>query len=92
MRRTGRVDWARRAQRGTLMVILMKIVHAQTVISQDDLDALKEKSGESTTKDALAAAVQHYLECEYTDVGDMWTKRMEKVLSEKQKKEKQKNE
>ena len=65
--------------------IMVKIVHAQTVLAEDDLNALKQKCNESSTKDALSAAVQHYLECEYTDIGDkMWTKKLERVVQKKQ--------
>ncbi|MHC1576495.1 MAG: DUF5371 family protein, partial [Methanosarcinaceae archaeon] len=52
----------------------MKIVHAQTVLAEEQLEALKKKTNEPSTKDALSAAVDHYLECEYTDLSDeMWT-------------------
>jgi len=64
--------------------IMAKIVHAQTVLSEDDLVALKQKCKESSTKEALSIAVQHYLECEYTDIGDqMWTKKLERVVQKK---------
>lgn len=64
--------------------IMAKIVHAQTVLAEEDLIALKQKCKESATKDALSIAVQHYLECEYTDIGDkMWTKKLEKVVQNK---------
>ena len=43
---------------------MTKIMHLQTVLMEDDIEALKLKTGESTTKDALAKAVAHYLECE----------------------------
>jgi hypothetical protein len=49
----------------------------------DEIEALKKKTGESSTKDALAKAVHHYLECEYTQVEDMWAKKLEKVVSRK---------
>ncbi|MCK4798784.1 MAG: DUF5371 family protein, partial [Spirochaetes bacterium] len=38
------------------------------------------------TKDALSKAVSHYLECEYTQVSDMWAKKLEKVVENKTKK------
>lgn len=41
-----------------------KIFHVQTVLPVEDIEALKIKAGESSTKDALAKAVQHYLDCE----------------------------
>lgn len=46
-----------------MVIILGKIVYAQTVLEQETLDKLKEKSGEIATKDALMAAVNHYLDC-----------------------------
>ncbi|MEL4305316.1 DUF5371 family protein [Methanococcoides sp. LMO-2] len=65
----------------------MKIVHAQTVLAEDQLEALKKKTGETSTKDALSKAVDHYLECEYTDMSDeMWTHKLEKVVQKKQQK------
>ena len=65
---------------------MSKIMHAQMVIVEDDLIALKEKTGEKNTKDALAKAVAHYLECEYTQATDMWEKKLEKrILAKKQK-------
>lgn len=42
-----------------------KIIHAQTVLMVEDIEALKQKTGEPYTKDALAKAVQHYLDCKY---------------------------
>lgn len=62
---------------------MSKIMHVQTVLVLDDIEALKRKTGESSTKDALAKAVHHYLECEYTHVEDMWAKKLERVVSRK---------
>lgn len=45
---------------------MVKIVHVQSVLPQDDLAALKEKTGEISTKEAISKAVYHYLECENT--------------------------
>jgi hypothetical protein len=59
---------------------MAKIMHVQTVLLVDDIEALKLKTGEASTKDALAKAVQHFLECEYTHVDDMWTKKLENVV------------
>ncbi len=59
------------------------IMHVQTVLAVDDIEALKKKSGESSTKEALAKAVRHYLECEYTHAEDMWTKKLERVVNRK---------
>jgi hypothetical protein len=41
----------------------MKFVHVQSVLPQEDVIALKEKSGESSIKEAIAKAVYHYLKC-----------------------------
>jgi hypothetical protein len=63
---------------------MVKIVHAQTVLTEEELAALKKKCNEPSTKEALSIAVQHYLECEYTDLGDkMWTKKLERVVQKK---------
>jgi hypothetical protein len=43
-----------------------KIVHAQTVLKVEDIQALKTKAGEPSIKDALAKAVEHYLACSHT--------------------------
>lgn len=66
---------------------MSKIMHVQTVLLVEDIDALKLKTGESSTKDALATAVKHYLECEYTQVGDMWAKKLERVVKRKKQEE-----
>ena len=42
----------------------MKFVHVQSILPQEDVIALKEKSGESSVKDAISKAVYHYLKCE----------------------------
>jgi hypothetical protein len=64
---------------------MAKIMHVQTVLMVDDIEALKLKTGESSTKDALAKAVQHFLECEYTQEENMWTKKLEKVVKKRSK-------
>lgn len=62
----------------------MKIVHAQTVLAEEQLLALKEKCNNTSTKEALSIAVEHYLECEYTEMNeDMWTKKLEKIVQKK---------
>ena len=65
---------------------MVKIMHVQTVLLVEEIEALKQKTGESNTKDALSKAVSHYLECEYTQVEDMWAKKLEKVVGNKSKK------
>ncbi len=64
---------------------MAKIMHVQTVLMVEDIEALKVKTGESSTKDALAKAVQHYLDCEYTQVENMWTKKLEKAVKKRSK-------
>lgn len=58
-------------------------MHAQTVLTVDDIEALKQKTGETSSKDALAKAVHHYLECEFTKVDDMWARKLEKAVKRK---------
>ena len=41
----------------------MRFVHVQSVMPQEDVVALKEKTGESSVKDAISKAVYHYLKC-----------------------------
>lgn len=59
---------------------MAKIMHVQTVLMVEDIEALKTKTGETSTKDALAKAVSHFLECEYTQEENMWTKKLEKAV------------
>jgi hypothetical protein len=42
----------------------MKIVHVQSVLPLEDVIALKEKSGETSIKEAIAKAIYHYLKCD----------------------------
>lgn len=42
----------------------MKIVHVQSVLPQEDVIALKKKTGEPSVKDAISKAVYHYLKCD----------------------------
>ena len=44
-----------------LIILIMKIEHAQTVLLTTDLEELKLYTGQETTKDALAEAVSDYL-------------------------------
>jgi hypothetical protein len=43
---------------------IMKFVHVQSVLPQEDVIALKIKSGESSVKEAISTAVYHYLKCD----------------------------
>jgi hypothetical protein len=40
-----------------------KIIIVQTKLPEDVLDELKQKTGEATTKEALAKAINHYINC-----------------------------
>ncbi len=42
----------------------MKFVHVQSVLPQEDVIALKIKSGEDSVKEAISKAVYHYLKCD----------------------------
>lgn len=42
----------------------MKIVHVQSVLPHEDVVALKEKTGETSVKEAISKAVYHYLKCD----------------------------
>ena len=42
----------------------MKIVHIQSVLPQEDVIALKKRSGETSIKEAISKAVYHYLKCD----------------------------
>lgn len=39
----------------------MKLVHVQSVLPHEDVMALKQKTGESSIKEAISKAVYHYL-------------------------------
>ena len=41
-----------------------KLIHVQSVLPQEDIMALKEKTGESSIKEAISKAVYHYLICD----------------------------
>ena len=41
----------------------MKLVHVQSVLPQEDVIALKEKTRESSIKEAISKAIYHYLTC-----------------------------
>ncbi len=62
---------------------MTRIVHVQTVLMEDELAALKQKTNEGNTKDAVAAAIYHYLECAYTHE-DAWAKKLEKIMQKRQ--------
>ena len=43
----------------------MRVEYVQTVLTEEELRKLFEKSGERSKKDALRKAVLHYLKCPY---------------------------
>lgn len=45
----------------------MKIEHVQSVLPEEDIIALKIKTGESSTKEAISKAVYHYLDCQFIE-------------------------
>jgi Family of unknown function (DUF5371) len=42
----------------------VKFVHVQSVMPQEDVIALKVKTGEKSVKEAISKAVYHYMECQ----------------------------
>lgn len=43
----------------------MRLVYVQTVLTEEELKKLFEKTGETNKKDAVRKAVLHYLKCNY---------------------------
>ncbi len=43
----------------------MRLVYVQTVLTEDEMKKLMEKTGESNKKDAVRKAVLHFLKCQY---------------------------
>jgi len=50
------------------VMMVEKLVIVQTKLPEDMLAELKKKTGEKTTKEALAKAVDHFLECSHVKV------------------------
>jgi hypothetical protein len=48
----------------------MRFVHIQSVLPQEDVIALKKKTGKSSVKDALAEAIYYYLKYGVSDTND----------------------
>lgn len=42
----------------------MKFIHVQSILPQEDIIALKYKTGESSIQEAISKAVYHYLRCD----------------------------
>ena len=45
---------------------MVLIEYVQTILTKTDLEKLKKKTNQPTTKGALAVAVEHYLACDST--------------------------
>lgn len=41
-------------------------MHFQTILYESDMEKLKTKTKQSSSKDALSTAVEHYLKCKDT--------------------------
>lgn len=66
---------------------MAKIHHYQVILLADDMDALKEKSGESESKEALSKAVEHYLECDSTGLSEDYMNALKKKSGESESKD-----
>ncbi|MFO7967435.1 MAG: DUF5371 family protein [Archaeoglobaceae archaeon] len=64
---------------------MVKIVHAQTLLSEELLNELKKKTGEKATKDAITTAVEHYLTCQHVHEDQSMNKRLEEIMMRKHK-------
>ena len=49
---------------------LMKYMHVQSVLPQEDVIALKKKTGKSSVKEAISKAVYYYLEESVSNTND----------------------
>lgn len=49
----------------------MKFVHVQSVLPQEDIIALKKRSGESSVKEAISKAVYYYLKHDLVEKNKM---------------------
>jgi hypothetical protein len=47
--------------------MMTKIVHVQSVLPYEITMALKEKTGESSIKEAISKAIYHFLKCQNYD-------------------------
>ncbi len=64
---------------------MAKIVHAQTVLYEDEIEALKKKTGEPNTKDAIAKAIHVYLDADnkYNTEGEHWLKNLNNLTKKR---------
>ncbi len=63
----------------------MRLIHVQTVLPVEDVEKLKKTTSEVSTKEALAKAIYHYLECAYRDE-NMHKVKLEKALDSRKQK------
>lgn len=65
-------------------------MHAQTVLTEEDVEALKQKTGDQTTKGSIAKAVEHFLNCKHSnETGeDVWVKKINAAIEKRLEKEK----
>jgi len=47
--------------------MMTKILHVQSVLPYEITMVLKEKTGESSIKEAISKAIYHYLKCQNSD-------------------------
>jgi hypothetical protein len=47
--------------------MVSKIIHVQSVLPYEITMALKKKTGESSTKEAISKAIYHFLNCRTSD-------------------------
>jgi hypothetical protein len=59
------------------------MMRVQTLLPDHVLRELKKKTGERYTKDALAKAIFHYLECPYALGEDPLTEKLRATLAKK---------
>lgn len=45
-------------------IVKSRFIYVQTVLPEEDVVALKKKTGASSIKDAISIAVYHYLKCD----------------------------
>ncbi len=56
---------------------MIKKLYVQSVLPQEDVVALKKKSGESSIEKAIVKAVHHYLKCDKVNEKDKFVREQE---------------
>jgi len=46
------------------------VEYAQVIVTSEEIQKLKERTGKNTKKDAVREAILHYLECDKVESGD----------------------